>query len=81
MTTASRLVPGQEAAATRVVETRYEVRSYLDPDDPRVRERIDHLILYTRHAELYYAHANGGAPKEDVAAHSAQLKDIPPQER
>jgi hypothetical protein len=26
----------REAVATRVVETRYEVRSYRDPDDPRV---------------------------------------------
>lgn len=44
-------------------------------DDPRVRERIDHLILYTRHAELYYAHANGGGvSKEDVARHAYRIR-------
>jgi hypothetical protein len=44
-------------------------------DDPRVRERIDHLILYTRHAELYYAHANNaGASKEDVARHAYRIR-------
>jgi hypothetical protein len=42
--------------------------------DARVLRRIDDLILYTRHAELYYDHANGGAPKEDVARHAYRMR-------
>ena len=42
--------------------------------DPRVLERIDHLILYTRHAELYFAFANGGGSKEDVARHAYRMR-------
>ena len=42
--------------------------------DPRVFERIDHLILYTRHAELYYAHANGGGKVDDVARHAYRMR-------
>jgi hypothetical protein len=38
----------REAVATRVVETRYEVRSYLDPDDPRVRHDAHAVYRATR---------------------------------
>jgi hypothetical protein len=42
--------------------------------DPRVLRRIDDLILYTRHTEMYYAHANGARPKEDVARHAYRMR-------
>ena len=42
--------------------------------DPKVLERIDHLILYTRHCELYYAFANGGGSKEDVVTHAYRMR-------
>ena len=43
-------------------------------DDPKIRARIDHLILYTRHAELYYAYANGNGSKDDVARHAYRIR-------
>ena len=42
--------------------------------DPRVHRRIDDLTLYTRHAELMYAHQNGAASKEDVARHDYRIR-------
>jgi hypothetical protein len=42
--------------------------------DPRVRARIDHLILYTRHAELYYAKAAGTGTTEAVARHAYRIR-------
>lgn len=42
--------------------------------DDRVLRRIDDLILYTRYAELYYSHANGGTPKEVVAAYAYRIR-------
>ena len=42
--------------------------------DAKVLERIDHLILYTRHAELYQAFANGGGSKDDVARHAYRIR-------
>jgi hypothetical protein len=42
--------------------------------DAKVHARIDDLILYTRHAELYYAHANGHARVEDVARHAYRIR-------
>ncbi|MHB8955327.1 MAG: DUF4838 domain-containing protein [Pirellulaceae bacterium] len=42
--------------------------------DPQVQERINHLILYTRHAELYYAYANHGGSVEDVARHAYRIR-------
>lgn len=42
--------------------------------DAKVLERIDHLILYTRHAELYHGFANGGAKKEDVVTHAYRMR-------
>lgn len=38
----------REAVATHVVETRYEVRSYRDPDDPRVRHDAHAVYRVTR---------------------------------
>jgi hypothetical protein len=43
-------------------------------DDPKVRARIEHLILYTRHAELYYAYAAGGGSVEAVARHAYRIR-------
>ena len=43
-------------------------------NDPRVHARIDDLILYTRYAELYYAHAAGGASVEQVARHAYRIR-------
>jgi len=43
-------------------------------DDPAVRERIDALILYTRHAELYSAHAAGGGSVDAVARHAYRIR-------
>lgn len=40
----------------------------------RVLERIDHLTLYTRHAELYHAFANSGGSKDDVARHAYRMR-------
>lgn len=42
--------------------------------DPGVLERIDHLTLYTRHAELYYAYADGGGSVEQVARHAYRIR-------
>jgi hypothetical protein len=42
-------------------------------DDPRVRERLDHLTLYVRYAELYTAHAAGGS-KDDVLRHAWRIR-------
>lgn len=38
----------REAAATRVVETRYEVRGYRDPDNPSVRHEAHAVYRTTR---------------------------------
>ncbi len=43
-------------------------------DDPRVRERLDHLTLYVRHAELYTAHAAGAGPKDEVLRHAWRIR-------
>jgi hypothetical protein len=43
-------------------------------NDAAVQERITALILYTRHAELYYAHANSGGKVEDVAKHAYRIR-------
>lgn len=42
--------------------------------DPKILERIDHLILYTRHAELYYAYANRSGSVDDVARHAYRIR-------
>jgi len=42
--------------------------------DPRVLERLDHLTLYTRYAELYYAYANAGGSKDDVVRHAYRMR-------
>ncbi len=45
--------------------------------DPKILERIDQLILYTRYAELYYAYANRGAAGgsvEDVARYAYRIR-------
>jgi hypothetical protein len=42
--------------------------------DPKVQRRIDDLVLFTRHAELYSAHANGSVPMEDVARHAYRMR-------
>lgn len=42
--------------------------------DPKVLSRIDDLILYTRYAELYFAHAAGKASKQDVAAFAYRIR-------
>jgi hypothetical protein len=42
--------------------------------DAKVLRRIDDLILYTRHAELMYAHQNGAASKDDVARHAYRMR-------
>jgi len=42
-------------------------------DDAKVHRRIDDLTLYTRHAELMFAHQNGG-PKDDVVAHAYRIR-------
>ncbi len=41
--------------------------------DAGVLKRIDDLILYTRHAELYYALANGSGSVEGVARHAYRM--------
>ncbi|MDB6155358.1 MAG: hypothetical protein JWL90_3811 [Chthoniobacteraceae bacterium] len=43
-------------------------------DDPKVLRRINDLILYTRHAELYYAYANGAGSVDDVARHAYRMR-------
>jgi hypothetical protein len=78
----------REAVATRVVETRYEVRSYRDPDDPRVRHdahavyratrvpaRIEELETTPRNkaAPLSYAPL---PPSAELAAEIATQKEI-----
>ena len=42
--------------------------------DARVLRRIDDLTLYTRHAELMFAHQNGAASKDDVARHAYRIR-------
>lgn len=42
--------------------------------DPKVHARIDHLTLYTRHAELYYAKAAGSGSVEAVARHAYRIR-------
>lgn len=42
--------------------------------DPEVLERINHLILYTRHAELYYAYADRSGSVDDVARHAYRIR-------
>jgi len=42
--------------------------------DPKVLERIDHLILYTRHVELYQAFAGGTGSVDDVARHAYRMR-------
>jgi len=42
--------------------------------DAKVLRRIDDLTLYTRHAELMYAHQNGTAAKEEVARHAYRIR-------
>jgi hypothetical protein len=43
-------------------------------EDAAIRERIDHLILYTRHAELYYALSNGSGNRDDVVRHDYRIR-------
>ncbi len=42
--------------------------------DPKVHARIDHLVLSTRHAELYYAKAAGSGSVEAVARHAYRIR-------
>ncbi|HYE98156.1 MAG TPA: DUF4838 domain-containing protein [Planctomycetota bacterium] len=42
--------------------------------DPAVRRRLDDLLLYTRYAELYHAHAAGKESKETVARHAYRMR-------
>ena len=42
--------------------------------DPRVLTRLDHLVLYTRHAELYAAHAAGQGGVEPVVRHAYRMR-------
>src|SRR5690606_24303727 len=78
----------QVGAATRVVETRYEVRGYRDADDPSVRhgahavyrmtrvpERIEELYTAPRSefAPISYAPL---APSAELAAELAAQKEI-----
>jgi hypothetical protein len=42
--------------------------------NPKILARIDDLVLYTRHAELYYAHANGQVSKEEVAKFDYRIR-------
>ena len=42
--------------------------------DPKVLERIDHLILYARHVELYQAYAGGAGSVEEVARHAYRMR-------
>ena len=42
--------------------------------DPAVLKRVDDLTLYTRHAELYHAFANGGGKVEDVVRHAYRMR-------
>lgn len=43
-------------------------------NDEKINARINDLILYTRHAELYYAFANSGGKMEDVARHDYRMR-------
>lgn len=43
-------------------------------DDPPLRERLDHLTLYVRYAELYSAHAAGTGSKDEVLRHSWRMR-------
>ena len=42
--------------------------------DPKVHARIDALTLFTRHAELYHAKANGTGSVEAVARHAYKMR-------
>ena len=42
--------------------------------DQKVRARLDDLILYTRYAEMYYAHANAGTPVAEVARFAYRIR-------
>ncbi len=43
--------------------------------DAKVLRRIDDLILYTRHAELYHAYADGRRAKvDDVKRHAYRIR-------
>jgi hypothetical protein len=42
--------------------------------EPAVHARLDDLVLYTRHAELYYAHSNGGGSIDDVVRHAYRMR-------
>jgi len=42
--------------------------------DPKVQERINGLLLFSRHAELYYAYQNGGGKVDDVARHDYRMR-------
>lgn len=42
-------------------------------DDPKVRERLDHLTLWVRYAELYTAFAAGGS-KDEVLKHAWRIR-------
>jgi len=42
--------------------------------DPKVQERINGLLLFSRHAELYYAFQNGGGKVDDVARHDYRMR-------
>jgi len=43
-------------------------------DDPKIRRRIDDLILYARYAELYFAKLDGKASTETVARHAYRMR-------
>jgi hypothetical protein len=55
----------REAAATRVVETRYELRGYRDPDDPTVRHE-PHAVYRTTRVPARVASLDT-APRADFA--------------
>jgi hypothetical protein len=42
--------------------------------DEKINARINDLILYTRHAELYYAYANSGGKMDDVVRHDYRMR-------
>ncbi|MBA3684869.1 MAG: DUF4838 domain-containing protein [Planctomycetes bacterium] len=42
--------------------------------DAKVLKRIDDLVLYTRHAELYYALQNGAGSVDAVAGHDYRIR-------
>lgn len=42
--------------------------------DPAVNRRLDDLVLYTRHVELYTAFADGRGARDDVLRHSWRIR-------